>query len=119
MRQRKATAYPQVGALVQPRPGDCHPSTARHAMRMTPKASRVKQRKAGLAPFARETASRETVRADGWGRVGPLLDVNAARAAWSPSNFRKLFDGQAARAQFSGQLTDQLNHLMNESHHPW
>jgi hypothetical protein len=42
MRQRKATAYPHVGALVQPRPEDRYLTAARLAMRMTLQASRVK-----------------------------------------------------------------------------
>jgi hypothetical protein len=44
---------------------------------------------------------------------------NAARAACHSSNFLKSFDAQAARAQFSCRITNQLNQLMNVSNHPW
>ena len=44
---------------------------------------------------------------------------NAARAACHSSNFLKSFDAQAARAQFSCRLANQLNQFLNVFHHPW
>jgi hypothetical protein len=42
MRQRKVTAYPQMGAFVHPRPRGRRLPTTRHSLRMTHQASRVK-----------------------------------------------------------------------------
>lgn len=92
MRQRKATAYPQVGALVQPRPGDGHLSTARHAMRMAPKASGVKQRE---PEFPRRIVGRP----EGRDSNGGLLEArwfHTRRQSSTDrpltSDFRKSFD---------------------------
>ena len=67
MRQRKATAYPQVRALVQPRAADPHLPSARHAMRMALQASRVKvsSRLIGKVRVLRFVASWRKVRLDG------------------------------------------------------
>jgi hypothetical protein len=42
MRQRKETAYPQMGAFVQLRPGGHHMPSVPHAPRMTHQTPRVK-----------------------------------------------------------------------------
>jgi hypothetical protein len=111
MRQRKATAYPHWGALVQPRPGDrnlpsarrCHENDPPSVPRQGFEPTRPRCRFRGGVPAPRTSAHRS--------RIGPpvpalsgspgRLDQHGttqARAALASSNFLKSFDDQAARA---------------------